>query len=65
MDGTRRLPPPPSVAAEARRMRRQVDLSACGRCDCCGAASPTLIREPVEGVICERCPECRERGEMP
>lgn len=35
------------------------------RCDCCGAASPTLIREPVEGVICERCPECRERGEVP
>ena len=35
------------------------------RCDCCGAASATLIREPVEGVICERCPECRERGEMP
>ena len=35
------------------------------RCDCCGAPSAVLIREPVEGVICERCPECRERGEVP
>lgn len=63
MDGHRRRPAPPSVAAEARCLRRQIPVLE--RCDCCGASTPTLIREPVEGVICERCPECRERGEMP
>lgn len=57
--------------ARQTRVRRLEDagqqrlISDLGRCDCCGAASPTLIREPVEGVICERCPECRERGELP
>jgi hypothetical protein len=34
------------------------------RCDACGAHAP-LTREEVEGVVCERCPRCREEGAEP
>lgn len=34
------------------------------RCDACGAHAP-LTREEVEGVVCERCPRCREEGAVP
>lgn len=33
-------------------------------CDACGAHA-SLIREEVEGVVCERCPRCREEGAVP
>jgi len=34
------------------------------RCDCCGAHAP-LTREEVEGIVCERCPTCRQEGAVP
>lgn len=49
---------------EAAYLRERITTTL-ERCDCCGAVCAVLIREPVEGVICERCPECRERGETP
>lgn len=51
------------LAAELERHYRERATEH--RCDCCGAVCAVLIREPVEGVVCERCPECRERGEVP
>ena len=34
-------------------------------CDSCGARVAGLIREEVEGVTCERCPTCRQKGAIP
>lgn len=34
-------------------------------CDACGARVAGLIREVVEGVICERCPTCVAEGAVP
>lgn len=50
----------PKVAPKPAPQRDEVP-----RCDCCGAASPVLIREPVEGIVCERCPDCQREGLAP
>jgi hypothetical protein len=34
-------------------------------CDGCGARGAGLVREAVEGVVCERRPTCREEGAVP
>ena len=33
-------------------------------CDACGAHAP-LVREVVEGIVCERCERCRREGAVP
>lgn len=35
------------------------------RCDVCGTADVPLTREPVEGIVCERCPDCKRHGLVP
>ncbi len=53
------------LEADLERTLRERAEAGRGRCDCCGAETAWLTREVVEGVICERCPECRERGDVP
>lgn len=36
-----------------------------GRCDGCGAQSLALAIGPVEGIVCERCPDCVRLGVEP
>lgn len=45
---------PPALAAEYPRP-----------CDACGARVAGLVREVVEGIVCERCPTCRQEGAVP
>lgn len=35
------------------------------RCDVCGTDAAPLTREPVEGVVCERCPDCKRQELVP
>jgi hypothetical protein len=34
-------------------------------CDGCGARGPVLTREVVEGVLCDRCPDCQREEVVP
>jgi hypothetical protein len=34
-------------------------------CDGCGARGPVLTREVVEGVMCDRCPDCQRDEVIP
>ena len=53
------------LEADLERLLRQREETSQGRCDACGVLSAVLIREEVEGLVCERCPECRAQGAVP
>jgi len=53
------------LEADLERLLRQREEASQGRCDACGASTAVLIREEVEGIVSERCPECRAQGAVP
>jgi len=77
MQTTTPCPPPRPLlalrAAAAERLARRSapprprDTEPCPPpcCDGCGARGVELVREPVEGIVCERCEHCRALGVVP
>ncbi len=57
--------PPPSRDTGRYLLEEGAEIQVSGRCDGCGREVEALRREAVEGVICERCDECREAGVVP